>query len=65
MSLLLFFCLGVLLAWPAWHLLQRLRRRAAWMRRLPGFRPRHLRPYRPRARPGGQGSGATEEDPHA
>ena len=64
MSLFLSLCLGVLLAWPVYRLLQRLRRRAAWMRRLPGFQPRHLRPYTPRTMAGGAAP-RRPEDEHA
>jgi len=47
MLIFFYLVLGMLLAWPAGRLLQRLRHRAAWMRRLPGFQPRHLRVYTP------------------
>lgn len=55
MTLFSYLAVGVLLAWPVHRLLHRLlrgqRKRMAWMRRLPGFQPRHLRVYAPRPRP--------------
>lgn len=51
MTLFSYLAVGVLLAWPVHRLLRRLSKQAAWMRRLPGFQPRHLRVYAPRPRP--------------
>lgn len=48
MSVLIYPLLGVLLAWPVYRLFQHLGHGCAWLRRVPGFRPRHLSVYQPR-----------------
>ncbi|MCX8144864.1 MAG: hypothetical protein N3C59_00845 [Azovibrio sp.] len=49
MSFWFYLGVGAVLAWPVYRALARLPGRAPWVRRLPGCKPRHLRPYTPRA----------------